>query len=247
MLHDARRPCGDVASYRKESYEGKLKQEPIGECLSAVQKARRTTFRCIAAALDLSRSTLHDYYKRGIFLSLQHVHATNADLFSFEGMTNVAHVHEKWFFVLVRRKDTARGTSRNVPAQRGWCNQPAGALETKRVSVTCSIYKNMLIDQVIPAIKANWGGDSRDLMYIQQDNARLHVPPSDTKVVAACTSDDWNVQLVCQPPNSSDLNLLDLGFFRTTIQAIQEKNYSRRVDDIIAATEAAWLDVHKET
>ncbi|ETV72006.1 hypothetical protein H257_12813 [Aphanomyces astaci] len=52
-----------------------------------------------------------DYVSRGIFVKYKsnirtplteanksHVHATNADLFSFEDMMNVVHVDEKWFF-----------------------------------------------------------------------------------------------------------------------------------------------------
>lgn len=41
-------------------------------------------------------------------------------------------------------------------------------------------------------------------------------------------------RLMCQPPNSSDLNILDLGFF-ASIQALQHKETTKTVDDLIGA------------
>ncbi|ETV88288.1 hypothetical protein H257_01580, partial [Aphanomyces astaci] len=133
-----------------------------------------------------------------------------------------------------------------VPVIRASRNRPAGTLETKPVSVTRDMYRAMLIDHVIPAIKAKWPvGESRRII-IQQDNARPHVPPLDSRIVDACTSDGWMMELKYQPPNSPDLNVLDLGFFRA-IQSLQEKNYSRNVDDIVAASDEAWKQVEPMT
>ncbi|ETV64712.1 hypothetical protein H257_18450 [Aphanomyces astaci] len=54
------------------------------------------------------------------------------------------------------------------------------------------------------------------------------------------------MQVRFQPPNSPDLNVLDLGFFRA-LQTLEERNYSRNIDDIIAATDEAWQDVDMMT
>ncbi|ETV87289.1 hypothetical protein H257_02235 [Aphanomyces astaci] len=275
-MHDTRRPSGDVASHRKGRCGRKFKHESIAERLRNVPKARRTAFRSIAAALHISRSTLHDYCKRGIFVkyksnirpalteankavrlkwSLQHVHASNADLFNFEDIMNVVPVDESQEQVLPGAGRGATTPHLQVEASHykgdffvgrrtaasGCRNRPAGTLESKPVSVTRVVDKKMLIEQVITAIKAMCPGVVTDLVTIQQD-----VPPSDADIVSACTSGGWNIRVVYQSPNSPDLNVLDLGFFRG-IQSIQEKNHSRRVDDIVAATEAAWLEVDKET
>ncbi|ETV79737.1 hypothetical protein H257_06975 [Aphanomyces astaci] len=54
------------------------------------------------------------------------------------------------------------------------------------------------------------------------------------------------VLLVCQPPNSPDLNVLDLGFFRA-IQTLQEKKRCTTIDGLIDATLTAWNDVEPTT
>ncbi|KAF0708091.1 hypothetical protein AaE_013351, partial [Aphanomyces astaci] len=46
-----------------------------------------------------------------------------------------------------------------VPAARSSRNRPAGTLELRPVSVTRPIYKKMLLENVIPAIKAKWPQD----------------------------------------------------------------------------------------
>ncbi|RHY28697.1 hypothetical protein DYB32_005763 [Aphanomyces invadans] len=51
---------------------------------------------------------------------------------------------------------------------------------------------------------------------------------------------------VYQPPNSPNLNGLDLGFFRS-IQTLQEQNYPRYIGDIVAGTLQAWREVDMMT
>ncbi|KAG6950555.1 hypothetical protein JG688_00014106 [Phytophthora aleatoria] len=47
-------------------------------------------------------------------------------------------------------------------------------------------------------------------------------------------------KLLCQPSNSPDLNVLDLGLFNS-IQVIQKKKSTRRIDELIeAVTDAFW-------
>ncbi|KAF0703711.1 hypothetical protein AaE_015265 [Aphanomyces astaci] len=129
-----------------------------------------------------------------------------------------------------------------VPAARSSRNRPAGTLELRPINVTRPIYKKMLIDNVIPAIKAKWPAESSRSVVIQQDNARPHVAPWDAAVVSACTSDGWSMSLKCQPPNSPDLNVLDLGFFRA-IQSLQQTHHSNTYQEIVDATNKAWDDV----
>ncbi|ETV85691.1 hypothetical protein H257_02296 [Aphanomyces astaci] len=129
-----------------------------------------------------------------------------------------------------------------VPAAPSSRNRPAGTLELRPINVTRTIYKRILIDNVIPAIKAKWPAEATRSVIIQQDNARPHVSPWDIDIVQACTSTGWSMQLKCQPPNSPDLNLLDLGFF-IAIQALQQTHHSNTYKDIVNATTKAWRDV----
>ena len=129
-----------------------------------------------------------------------------------------------------------------VPAVRCSRNRPAGTMETKPVNVDRSVYKAMLLDKVIPAIKSKWPTHESKCVKIQQDNARPHISPSDAEIMNACTQDGWKMQLVCQPPNSPDLNVLDLGFFRA-VQTIQQRENCTNLSDLISATEKAWAEV----
>ncbi|KAF0684088.1 hypothetical protein As57867_023838, partial [Aphanomyces stellatus] len=107
-----------------------------------------------------------------------------------------------------------------VPAQRRSRRRDAGTLVMKTVPVTRDAYRAMLVDNVIPAIRSKWPADETKRVKIQQDNARPHVHPLDANVIAACKEECWEMQIVCQPPNSPDMNVLDLGFFRA-IQTLQ--------------------------
>ena len=57
-------------------------------------------------------------------------------------------------------------------------------------------------------------------IYIQQDGAKNHICEDDEEFNNALMAQDINAKLYTQTPNSPDVNLLDLGFFR----AIQSFN-----------------------
>ena len=48
---------------------------------------------------------------------------------------------------------------------------------------------------------------------IQQDNAKLHILDNDPIFREAANQGGFNIHLIQQPPNSPDMNVLDLGFF----------------------------------
>ncbi len=57
---------------------------------------------------------------------------------------------------------------------------------------------------------------------LQHDNAPAHVPGGDPDIVSAGNCGRTNIDLVPQPPNSPDLNILDLGLFNG-LQSLQYK------------------------
>jgi hypothetical protein len=80
-----------------------------------------------------------------------------------------------------------------------------------------------MINFLLPAIKQRWPASERGTtIWIQQDNAKTHIPVDDPEFVAAAQADGWDIRLTCQPPNSPDLNILDLGFF-AALQSIFHK------------------------
>lgn len=103
-----------------------------------------------------------------------------------------------------------------VPARRTSVNRVAGTLETKPItSVTKEVSRRFLINEVLPAIKEKWPReDAGRTIFIQQDNAPCHVAVDDEEFCRAALEGGFDIRLTCQPPNSPDLNVLDLGYFR---------------------------------
>ena len=98
-------------------------------------------------------------------------------------------------------------------------------LITKNIqSINKEETRKMIIDKVIPAIKEKWPvGLRKGEIIIQQDNAKPHCSINHELIVLECQKDGWNITFQCQPPNSPDLNVLDLGYFNS-IQALQHKD-----------------------
>ncbi|KAG3008392.1 hypothetical protein PC120_g16258 [Phytophthora cactorum] len=99
-------------------------------------------------------------------------------------------------------------------AMRASVNRKKGTLCSRNVAyVDRPLYKHYIIEEVIPDIKAKWpASEHGKTIFIQQDNATPRVPVSGPDVVAAGTSEGWNIRLLFQSPNSPDLNVLDLGY-----------------------------------
>nr|GMD88115.1 Transposase, Tc1-like protein [Ipomoea batatas] len=131
------------------------------------------------------------------------------------------------------------------PAKRRSKNREAGTLETKPIeSVNKEVTRKWLIDYVLPAIRAKWPLSSSKTIYIQQDNARPHISMNDAEFLEAAKKDGFDIHLTCQPPNSPDMNVLDLGFFRA-LQSLQHQESPRNVDELVAATHKAFNEISK--
>ncbi|XP_074373603.1 uncharacterized protein LOC141713943 [Apium graveolens] len=127
------------------------------------------------------------------------------------------------------------------PARRNSVNRVAGTLETKAITyVGKNLSRSYLINKVLPAILEKWPFDDENItLVIQQDNARTHIDPNDEEFCLAVSKLGLNVQLRCQPPNSPDLNILDLGFFNA-IQSLQWKEPAKTVNDLVSAVQKAY-------
>ncbi|XP_042032594.1 uncharacterized protein LOC121779336 [Salvia splendens] len=134
-----------------------------------------------------------------------------------------------------------------VPAQRNSKNRPRGTLETKPIpAVTQAVTREWLINKIIPAIHSKWPTSASKEIYIQQDNAKPHISTTDPEFEEAANSNGFKIQLICQPPNSPDTNILDLGFFRA-IQSLKDKKACSNVDELLQNVSMAYEELTPQT
>ncbi|KAK9682009.1 hypothetical protein RND81_10G043700 [Saponaria officinalis] len=130
-----------------------------------------------------------------------------------------------------------------VPAKRSSKNREKGTLETRPIDrITKTVIKTCIIEKLFPAIKTKWPDRRGRKIFIQQDNARPHISPNDPDFRAAATSDGWDIELICQPPNSPDLNILDLGHFRS-IQTIQHEKVPTSVVQLVNVVARSYEEI----
>ncbi|GAA0144003.1 hypothetical protein LIER_04557 [Lithospermum erythrorhizon] len=109
--------------------------------------------------------------------------------------------------------------------------------------VTQDISRAWMIEKVLPAIRDRWPMCSRgSTIYIQQDNARPHIKTFDEKLLEAAKTDGFDIRLTCQAPNSPELNVLDLGYFRA-IQSLQYQEAPRNIDELVKVVEKSYKDL----
>lgn len=90
-----------------------------------------------------------------------------------------------------------------------------------------------MITKLLPAIRPLWPReDVHKTIWIQQDNAPSHVPVDDADFAAAVAQIGLDIRLLNQPPNSPDMNCLDLGFFNS-LQSLTDTTTSRNMDELI--------------
>ncbi|XP_030969825.1 uncharacterized protein LOC115990103 [Quercus lobata] len=135
-------------------------------------------------------------------------------------------------------------------AKRTSKNSVAGTVETKLVSsVTKDVIRSCLIEEVLEvflAIRAKCPHDTKNVIFIQQDNAKPHIEPNDPEFLEVASSDGFNINISCQLPNSPDMNVLYLGFFRA-IQSLQHLEAPSKVDDFVNAIEKAFHDLPSQS
>ena len=106
--------------------------------------------------------------------------------------------------------------------------------------VTKYIYQELLITKSHPAIIEKWPRRDQQLrkFFIQQDGAKNHIHEDDNEFNNALMEHNITAKLYTQVPNSPDVTLLDLGFFR----AIQSFNYDapRNKEELIQFVSTAY-------
>jgi hypothetical protein len=104
-------------------------------------------------------------------------------------------------------------------------------------SITRDVIRDFMVNKVLPAIRAKWPReDVGKPIFIQQDNAPTHLKLDDPEFCEAAKQDEFDIRLICQPPNSPDFNILDLDFFRA-IQTIQYKKNAKTIEALVPAVQ----------
>ncbi len=103
-----------------------------------------------------------------------------------------------------------------IPAKRSSKNRPKRTLVLKPRSVDKETYKEFLLSKAFPSIFEEWPGSRPGKILLRHDNAPAHVPGDDPDIVSASNCGRTSIDLVPQPPNSPDLNILGLGLFNGT-------------------------------
>ena len=130
-------------------------------------------------------------------------------------------------------------------AKRSSCNCAAGAPVMKSMdSISFYQYRRILISFVLPAIKTKWSFNSTpQKIKFQQDNARPHIEPTNREFLQATFALILNIVLVFQPPNSPDLNLLDLGYFNS-IQSLQYQSDPKNIQKLVEMIGTSFDALH---
>ena len=100
--------------------------------------------------------------------------------------------------------------AKDVKAKRNSKNRPAGTIVTTPVSVTAPVYRAMIVDNLLPAIKAKWPGSTTRQIKIQEDNTSAHSAANELTIAQeALLKHSLHVEVVKQPPRSPTFNALD--------------------------------------
>jgi hypothetical protein len=100
--------------------------------------------------------------------------------------------------------------------------------------------RQYMCEKVVPAIQDMWPDeDEGRTIFIQQDNAKPHLLPDDNVFLQAVAQTDLDIRLMQQPPNSPDMNVLDLCFFRS-IQSLTDSRAPKSIRDLIVAVEQEY-------
>ena len=104
-------------------------------------------------------------------------------------------------------------------------------ITTEITSVTTDVIKGVIIEKLLPNIIKMFPRDVSTIT-IQLDGAGAHSIHDDNEVKRAFLDSGLNIKLEKQPPQSPDLNVLDLGYF-TSIQALQQTKGCKNVDYLV--------------
>lgn len=93
---------------------------------------------------------------------------------------------------------------------------------------------------MVSAIVNKWPKEYVNLtILVQHDNARTNIYANDKEFCESVGKTGFDMRIKCQPPNSPNLNVLDLDFFRA-IQSIKYKEASKTTERLTYGVEKSF-------
>jgi hypothetical protein len=124
-----------------------------------------------------------------------------------------------------------------VPAKRGSKNRPRGTVETKSTAMTAKEFKNKMADPggVFDMIEHKLGSYFTNPIHVtinvQQDGAKPHIAKT---IIPAIKEESKKgkrlINMQTQPPQSPDLNVLDLAFINSIKKSAKYAKYEANGD-----------------
>ena len=298
-------------SNKKKGRSGRKRKDIDLARIPTIPLNRRKTLRALSRSLGVSCTTLHRRFKWGevkrhtsslkpllkpenkisrlkFCISMLDETTLENDRPSFNDMSRIVHIDEKWFdmtkrkstYYLLPQEEAPLRTVPNknsigkvmfltavakprydengvvtfdgkigvwafvkeTPAARRSEYRPRGTLEIKSVIVTRDVMREYICEKVVPAIQDLWPDeDVGKTFFIQQDNARTHVKPTDPVFLQVVSETYLCIQLLQQPANSPDLNGLDLCFFRA-LQSLTDCRGPKTIRELIQHVEEEYLN-----
>ncbi|ETV90235.1 hypothetical protein H310_14937 [Aphanomyces invadans] len=237
-------------------------KDHVTNLVMGVSEEQRSTLRSMSVATGMTIGTLHRKLRDATIerkssqlkpLSHRHQHAALANSAGEAGQDNWAtrsqkqEFHREGHVPCGGRASTARLRAtfsfegkigmwlfvRYLPVLRNSRNRPADTLVDTLMNVDAAVYRELVTTRVVSAIKTRFPSANKRVV-LQHDNATPHGAITN-EVVASVSTDGWTFVVRRQPPNSPDLNVLDLGFF-ASVQSLQYKVASHSIDDVIPLT-----------
>jgi hypothetical protein len=131
-------------------------------------------------------------------------------------------------------------------AQRSSVNRPAGTVEWENENIDHEVYRDLLVNHVLTEVMNKWPvgqwNNPSFKIRIQQDGAGGHCSHTDGYLAEALEDLGLTdkVSFYTQPPNSPDLNILDLGLFNALQAAYYDKAPKNPVELITMVHETYW-------
>lgn len=222
----------------------------IKPALTTINKALRLAFvRRQVMQPNSRRPVFHDHYdvvhidEKWFYLLRDGQHIFLAPGETPPGAPKVkhkSHIPKAMFIALGARPQPQRGFDGKigvfpctewVKAKRSSKNWACGEDKEIDVPVTAEYYRTQMEKALLPAIvKAMpWAGRGGRKLIVQHDGAKPHTGKGNTEYwreLVATAYPDRNIEVVVQPAQSPDLNVLDLGFFSSLQRKVDETDPS---------------------
>ncbi|XP_031116503.1 uncharacterized protein LOC116020160 [Ipomoea triloba] len=191
----------------------------------------RTTIRSMASALSMSKTSLHRRVKDGSF---------EIPLKCYQAYVNSGKPEdEKWFFLSRTSQKYYLLPKEDEPYRT--CKSKKFITQVMFLCVVArprfDLERNEMFDGKIGMFPFVYKEPAK-CRSKNREAGTLETKP----IESAAKKDGFDIHLTCQPPNSPDMNVLDLGFLRA-LQSLQHQEAPRNVNELVAANHKAFNEI----